>query len=360
MRTPLKIGLIGFYGRGNFGDDLMSILIGRRVCELGHRCMVVGMQEVTARTYSLEAVPSPEALGDDLDAIIVGGGAILAHPPVWASHSLDTYLHGAIGDLETVITRCRNQGVPLLAVSIGGDGTPAERLMPFQRRLIETASFATVRNLEDIALFRAFGKGATWHPDIVLDTGRMFPPPLCPARLRKTVGIDLYLRPLFAHGALYVPSLIKIIAHVRRDVDFVFIDTTSRQKAAFRAVRPPRCVSNTRSYQFGSLEEDLSLIAKLDLVISNRLHLGVAALSYGVPFISLMGQAKTRFFMKQTGLADFYFDHRRIGTLVHHLLDRSWPEAAVACYPQMAARSAIDSSCGHLRDLEEALAALCR
>jgi polysaccharide pyruvyl transferase WcaK-like protein len=357
----LTVGLVGYYGRGNFGDDLVAAIIGTHLVQQGHRCTVLGWDEAMATSIGLSAARDPVELVASSDAVVLGGGSILSRMRgSRLRRSLRQHYARSIGAVEVVRVECARRGTPLFALSIGGDGATLSELPSWHGTLIQALTAATVRHEEAAALFDAAGRRAICYPDIVLQTARWFPPaqsrPAPGARGgRVTVGIDVYWSNLVAQGALYLPAVLQRLVRRRPDVTFVYLDTTHVDQAPFRAVGPPSGAANAERYQFHDLRQDLDRLATLDLILSTRLHAGAAALSYGVPFVSLFGERKTHFFLRGAGLAPMAIGHAGALRLsgpatASGMLDR-WLDPM----GPKAAHDAIERSAGHLAALDEML-----
>lgn len=359
MPEKLEIGLTGFYGRGNFGDDLVGAILGRHLADHGHRCTVLGFDEPLAGALGLATTRDAVALVERSQAIVLGGGSALGQASGRRfSRSIRRHLGEDSTLMDIVIRECARRGKPLFAISVGGDGTPFDRLTPRQHALLRACSGATVRNPEAVALYQAVGCAASCYPDIVLQTARHFPRTPRPVAQRPVVGIDVYWSNLLARRALFTPLLLRSMVLRRPDVSFVYLDSTHRDHAPFLAVGPPRRAANAGRYQFHDLHQDLDRIASLDLVLSTRLHVGVAALSYGVPFMSLFGEPKTALFLHHTGLERAYFTPANVNEFLRAAHDpvplAGWLRGDL---PETV-QDAIERSAGHLLALDAMLAPL--
>jgi polysaccharide pyruvyl transferase WcaK-like protein len=345
----LTIGLVGYYGRGNFGDDLVAAIIGTHLRRQGHRCLV------------LSGADDPVRLVDEADAIVVGGGSLLSRMPhAWMSRSLRRHLEPAWQAIDTTCAHCGRTGTPLFVISVGGDGAAFDELAPGQVTLLRASAAATVRHPEAAALYERAGREAACYPDIVLQACRYFPVALPDddgrrSARRLSIGIDVYWSNLMARGALHAPLLLRQLVRDRSDRSFIYIDSTHRGHAPFRAIEPPRGAPNAERYQFHDVRADLERLASLDLVLSTRLHVGVAAMSYGVPFVSFFGEPKTALFLRDVGL-----DRRAVGHAAALTLCRrgGWQAALEEWLREgvfASVSKAIDRSGGHLAALDAML-----
>ena len=72
-----RVALIGYYGRGNFGDDLMAVIFGRFIEQQGADLRVYKLCEPYSRRFGFEVVHTPEQLLEGADLLVSGGGGSL-------------------------------------------------------------------------------------------------------------------------------------------------------------------------------------------------------------------------------------------------------------------------------------------
>ncbi len=345
----MKVGLVGRYGRGNFGDDLMAALLGAHLGRRGHACAVLGFDTHAAAALGLSAAANPAELVEWSDAIVLGGGALLTPRTLRINRDLGSRSGGLC---DATRAECERRGKPLFLISVGGDTSPWERLAPAQQALVRACRAATVRHPEAVAVFANAACEAACYPDLALQASRFFPMPPRRAADRLVIGIDVYWSNLLARGAPHAAWLLRSVVRHRSDLSFVFLDSTHRDRVPFRALAPPSTAANAERYQFGDLREDLGRIAALDLVLSSRLHVGVAALSYGVPFVSLFGETKTSLFFKHAGLGAYQFGHPNLLALRGAFRDRDHIRKWVRDGLPVTAKEAIVQSEKHLVALD--------
>jgi polysaccharide pyruvyl transferase WcaK-like protein len=100
------------------------------------------------------------------------------------------------------------------------------------------------------------------------------------------------------------------------------------------------------------------MISSLDLLISSRLHLGVAAMSYGVPFMSVGGEGKTRTLFREAGIEEMCFDIGDILRFIRLFRDsRQWKRFLEnSVLPDVSALRA--QSRGHLEELKRIVSSI--
>ena len=188
MSAP-RIGLTGFYGHGNFGDDMMAVLFGLALREAGMPFCVYRLCRPYAERYGFEVVTSPAELLESADVLVWGGGGLLVS---WPDLMYRVLFRGAARDFTKIVKGALDRGIDLLACSVGGDGSCPSTLTPnFKELFVRASKFITVRNPEDLQILRRTGTPGAYYPDIMWLACDRFP---ATGRRRKgfRIGIDLY------------------------------------------------------------------------------------------------------------------------------------------------------------------------
>lgn len=356
---PIKVGLFGFYGYGNFGDDLMAVLFARFLQQQNVDVVVYKLCQPYAAEYRLHVANTIPELLDGTDLVIIGGGGALISrkPSRWKKRQwgLSAKLAVRAKEYALLLDMLSQRKIPLYALSVGGNGIYPDPLTPsYKQRILEISRYVSVRNSEDLELLQRVGTPGEFFPDIVWQTSTFFSLQR-PQNTRIRIGIDIYFSNILKQCALYLPLIIYMITLIRHDLDFVFIDTTNKSKSPFRALHWPRNRKNTTIYQFYELPHDLDVLTSLDLVISSRLHLGVACLSYGIPFLSLFGERKTRICLKNARLSHLYFSHRQIGNFVSLMLSKEKLSNLMTDFQIPHRDNVIQKSSYHFKQLQNIL-----
>jgi polysaccharide pyruvyl transferase WcaK-like protein len=350
--APPKVGLAGFYGHGNFGDDLMAVIIGLFLKQAGIPFSVYKLCPPYAEAFQFTVAHSAGELLQDTQVLLWGGGGLLAP---WSNLTYNLLFPGVAEEFDGLIKAARCRGLRLCACSVGGNGDYPARLTPdYKQSFVEAAEYISVRNPHDLALLERVGVRGDYFPDIVWRAPNCFP-----VRRRKSgaprVGIDLYMGNLARTNSSYIIPLLYFITRSRRDCEFVFMDTTNRSVRPYRGLGGFITGANVSSYQFHDPFADLEFLASLDLLVSSRLHTVVLCLGYGVPAVSLFGEKKTRLLLENLGRPNLYYGHRRIRQFLSLMLER--PAMAQFIrefeFPDVARLS--DDSSGHLRRLLQVL-----
>jgi hypothetical protein len=215
-------------------------------------------------------------------------------------------------DYSRLIGAALRQGVPLLASSVGGDGSWRQKPTPSYKRIfVRSAKFVSARNPRDLTLLHRLGVPGEAYPDIVWKASEHFP-----VRPRKRggprIGMYIQLSNLLRRKAAHLLPLLFALTRERRDCEFIFLDTTNRSKNDYRGLGALMSGSNVRSFQFSEPERDLKFLASLDLPVSARPHTPVVCLQHAVPVISLRGEKKTGLLFENLGLRHLGCGNRRV------------------------------------------------
>jgi polysaccharide pyruvyl transferase WcaK-like protein len=347
-----KVALAGFYGSGNFGDDLSASLFGLAMQRLGIPFSLYGLCEPYVARFGFDRAATIEELLHTAGAFVWGGGGLLIS---WSRLTYRVLYPSAASSLDRLVRAVLERDMPVLLSSIGGDGRPLTTLTPaYRARLVKAARSLTVRNPQDVALLEAVGQRAQYFPDIVWGLSRVLPM----ARRRSArprLGIDLYPSNLLRQGALRLLPLLQAAVNARPECDFVFIDTTNASCRRYRGLGGIIRGPNVSRYQFRDLDEDLAFVASLDAVFSSRLHMPVVAMQYGVPALSVFAEPKTRMLFANLGLERYSFHRDRISELGFLMAGRTAFDRLVAEFAFPDADRLADESQGHVACLEEAL-----
>lgn len=348
-----RVALCGFYAHGNFGDDLMAVLIGWHLQQQGVDVSVLRLCEPYAKPFGFRVVDSISQLLEGVDLVVFGAGSMLVPQAASWVPAVGMIRRDRMQSEERsrLLQELHDRHIPFCVVSVGGDGRHSS-LSATTLDTLRAAQRVSVRNPEDLLVLERIQARGQHFPDIVWLTSEVSPIPRARNK-RYRVGVDIYWGNIIKQGALYLPMLIWMIARHRTDVDFVFIDTSNRSRNTFRALGGPCNGNHIKRYQFQNIEEDLELIASLDLVVSTRLHLGVACLSYGIPFISLFGERKTQLFMENAKLPHLYFRHARMPAFLKLMLSKQHLRQFLEEFHVPHRARFIEESRGHLNFIDD-------
>ncbi len=368
-RNAPKVTVFGFYGLGNFGDDLMGWMIARHLAAIGHPSVLCSLSDQPSDSLqvadfteaSIASTRSIEQALENSTAAVLGGGGLLVPHTDRKLKRFATYF----SKIEHLLDAIAHRGIPLALISVGGDGDPSpDNLSRRARKAIGHASMITTRNPSDVALLEKCGITSHCYPDLVwlastfrrrgrpIDSMRKTPHD-CARPLR--IGLDLYASNLIGKGMLRFLGHLYRLSWGTSHLQFVAIYSKHARCGSFSGMGAALSPATVDQYQFHDFESDFAQLASLDLLISSRLHVPIVALQLGVPTISIFSEAKTRIFFEANGLANAYLGGDRTNELFSLLRDeaalRSWLDAFVL--PDL---TRLRTECGgHFRRLQEFL-----
>jgi polysaccharide pyruvyl transferase WcaK-like protein len=323
----MKIALLGFFAKQNFGDDLMAHHIPM--------CLGRGVREVTR--YS-------DAHGDgvtcglkdksylDCDVIAIGGGGIVS-PEFWAFRS---------GGIERIV----ESGKPVAFVNV--NVTPDYFSdAAFVQRVISLKARWWVRDQESVDILAGVGIACTLVPDISFRTDvAEYAPRLIPAGTREIAVFPNYY---VLNGLAEAQDVECYLAanrgarEIARHLDWMTnygwritlwpaqtahdVDDRLACAAIFSLMKhkdKARWVTHSPDWT-----ELMAAIRDSDLVFSMRYHATTVALAMGRPFVDVTHHAKNRRLLSETGMAGASAEFLRLyeGALIP---PTQWAEAHAA------------------------------
>ncbi len=319
-----QVALWGFHAYGSFGDDLAAAVLAAHLRERhGAHIVAHRLCEPYARRFGIRVAENVDDLVEGSDAIVFAGGSTLeSGPPPGSRHvGMGANLGGHAGDSARIVNLAVERHIPIVGISIGGDGMYPRRLFPPSKEaFLQEARYISVRYRDDVLLLEQRGKKGAAFPDILWQAPSLVPASR-PADARLRIGISVYAGQLLPERAFWVPPLLYSAALARRDVDFIFIDSANASRSRFRALpRIPGIRGQHRS--FHDPDDDLRFLASLDLIIATHVPVGIVAMSYGVPFFSVAPEQRARRLMRDLGLPHLCFSGRDASRLWSLLKDR--------------------------------------
>ncbi len=302
-----RIGIFGYYRSSNFGDDLMALMLARRVAQGGHEPILLGAGSALAAAASAASVESPHELALASDVLLLGGGAWLSD---FDAARASPEQRRADEDCLQLAALAREREIPCLAVSIGGNSTGNSRgvrtgcmsfllsrhLAGLTTRLRSDMTF--VRNTLS-AVHGVLPETATF-PDVVLALREVLPEEAGNAAAERdphvfTVAVNV-------GGGRNAKWLVRGLHYWfgrSRTVRCVYTHNNPSERDSFLARYPL-----TRGDEHVACKSPLPLLthlARCDLVIAYKLHLGLAALALGVPFAAFTPVSKACLALAELG-----------------------------------------------------------
>ena len=307
-----KIALYGFYKHGNFGDDIMCIMIARTLKSLGFRPAVYQLPGYYAIPEQIDSADTMESLLDGAVACVLGGGGFL----ISAGGNVFPALLEQDEDLERLAPICQARSIPVWGVSIGGTGTGRfAKLYPGLARLLGSGTVrgVTLRLTQDAPLLDAFEIPSAHYSDIVF-----LAPDFWPARQSTPVRNLIVThqiapkplgRPLVHFLDAFGPALFGVTP---RHLGLTHVGT-GRDDATALVGREDRQVP------YKDIQEFADLVSATRCIVSSKLHLGIFGMSYGAVFFSYYGKDKTKAQFRELALQSQIVSRRDLPSLMARL-----------------------------------------
>ena len=305
MVTP-KIGVFGWYMHGNFGDEIMAIMIGRTLKSQGYRPVLYKLPRYLADAEALESVDTLDALTDGAAACVLGGGGLL----VSAAETMTPALLTLDDELSALAVLCASRSVPVWGVSLGGTGAGRQaKLYPGLARLLGSGVVRgiTLRLEQDKPLIDAFDIPSEHYPDMVFLASDFWPAHQVdePRRIVATNKIAGYWpgRRLIHFLDRFGPSVLGVEPR-----------HLATRNAAFGEKAPSALVGRADHHvPYRTVQQFSDLLPGVRVILSSKLHMGIFGMAYGAVFFSYGGKEKTRAQLRELGLASHILSTRDLG-----------------------------------------------
>lgn len=303
-----KIALFGYYGRNNFGDDLFVYVISRlseRFPSLRCRFVAVSQKkEIVAYGIGAPGLGKFLARNDLLGA--AARYACYVSGAIWADHLV--FAGGTLFGQQASLrfsqsiygfSKLLRKPVSAIGVSVGPffEQKQRDRVLSSLRAFREVA----VRDGVSLATLREGGlTNASVSGDIVLALPTIYRPAKT-SEQKRTLLIAVHLSEYEETSILIAKhlvqrSLINTISVVSLDEE----TNASLERLAFN-FRGMGVEVITKRYD-DSICEIVDLIASAKFVVTSKLHGGITAFAYGVPFVMFAYQRKCLDFLSDNGL----------------------------------------------------------
>lgn len=342
----MKVAIWGSYNYGNYGDDLMALQFATALQRMGVYPWVYRLDANLAKQYSIKTTNSLKELFDGAKFCIIGGGGMLVEKLVDDTTE---------NDFQELYLISHTQNCPVFPISIGGDGQGTKTKMSFWKQKFFQSSIcqtSTVRLEEDILLMKHLGKEAIYYPDILLSTQNFWQIASIPKSSKKLqVGINI--------GQSLPNKLlalqIRLITATRKDIVFHFIKTHLPNYNLSYEIINTQENSCIKQHFYTDIKTTLQFLNSLDLVISNKLHLGLTALALNVPFYSYGKNGKAQAFLKSINADSAIFPYKKNWELVDNISSNAKILHAINKFDMSMLEKLKKDSNGHLDFLKNIL-----
>lgn len=337
----------------------MAIQFALAVRRNGGHPVVYALDEGLAGTYSIESTRSVTELIRGAAFCVFGGGSLLSEK----SSVPTSYDQAKQEEYDCFRWALVQHACPLYFLSIGGDGqyAPELQLAPYREKLLQDplCRYATVRTQADLPRLTArYHIPADYYPDVLLDIGSVFNPTAdFTAKTEMNIGLNL------PRSYRWFAEILCMCARAKGNVTLHFLSTV-RQRSRERKISeilPRRTSRGIQAHPYDDPRAALRVLESLDLVVSSKLHLGLTALSIGVPFISLQGPLKCREFLRSVGSEVAYWSDARTwkgqSRLLRTLLSKKRIERIRNMFDFAYIEEQKRESRGHIRKLDQLICA---
>lgn len=313
-RRPV-IGLFGAYWINNFGDDLMALIFAKNLRKLGYEVLIFGLNNYE-NPYGAQVEKKFDSFLESIDCLIIGGGGFLVPKKLTSSYDLDMDKKS-----QKLAATVKHKRIPCFAVSVGGNGSLAvekEDLPKGWRELLGSCNAISVRNEKDLPLANKFCQDVEFNDDVVW--------------LSKTLLTNQSGNSYRDYGQL----LVNLSGKGRRGKIFGFLIQSCSPFYNLKFIEISTDLSRKKNCSTPGepVEEILHKLINADLIISTKLHIGLASLAMGGRFVSVLGPPKVQALLRSLN-ADYFggsvFENLRFITYLisKKVLDLNVPEWVV-------------------------------
>ncbi len=295
-----KILIWGYYTRGNFGDDAMAVMIAESVLGWGWNPIILSPSPYFDPVPGAEICSSLADCGD-IQAVVIGGGGLMNEVSllrrIWNLRKEP--FRADLTEIDNLNAWLEAHSHKILPISIGGSG---KKFGKEKAKLLgRNALPGTVRLKSDIEVLSSLGiSGYTHFPDILWKIPDAFGITESPPSREISIGFNIkkkhaskrFLDRVAQLAGKHLTSPSNVTSHVNRE--------RYSYESEFDGVP-------TIAYD-GDIRRFLRQLGSLSVVVSSKLHVGLAAMSLGVPFVSYKGPAKTRAALHEIGLDRYICD----------------------------------------------------
>jgi len=297
MTEEKKVAIWGYYNYGNFGDDLMAVMIGHQLRANGYAPIVYRLDPIIASEAGVLSTYSLRELLNGAHYCIIGGGMFLAseEPNNPASSSI-------LADLVILKNLLEELNIPVIGISIGGSAKGQnDKISEQMKDLISSSQFkgTTVRLPSDLQLLSFTKKPVRLHHDIVFTSSKYYDQ----SSIKTVPDVEVLIHQSNALPNRIIFWIIAVIGNLLgRRTKFLqtYVDNASPQGAELGS-------ESSNALKYESITNILSGLNKAEVLISSKLHVGVCAVAFGNCFVSLGGTPKTLGFLKTIRRAHFFY-----------------------------------------------------
>lgn len=335
---PLDIGLVGFFGWGNFGDELFLRTHLQQLSELG---TVAPVHDLTRKPYFSSGI---DEVVERRDAFVIGGGDLIIPWQVSELYWRDEYLRKPVYVVGV--------GVPTWRES-------SDRALRRYREFLSSPNvrMITARDVESQRWIEANLSPSVpvgCAPDLVWAMPTADVPPAA-AGAGKVFGVVLRARGKTEDDFSQVRRLCDRAIEYGYSIRHIVLANLERGPAE-REIAERFALPGEELVATESLDEQILALATCDMVASMKFHGTLVAAMHGVPAVSLSSTDKTRNFLTAIDRRDLFSAFNapdlpdrvpRVPARISPHTRSAYRQGALEAYDQL--RRAIVSDCNSLR-----------
>lgn len=305
MKTSKKILTIGVWGNynyGNWGDDLMAVMIANYIKKKGHQPIVYRLDGELSSEYNLPTEYDVKKLVEVSDFLLIGGGGMLVGNKLlkrWLS-PIARKFENDFKELNEALEKFNKNIYP---ISIGGEEKAKVNLSKHRYNFFKSKYIGggTLRLKGDVSFISEMNNEFEHHPDILYDTVSHFD--IVKKENSEENSKTWIALNLINDGLQNEKWHTDLIAYAKKNknIKLTFVKTHLENYNLNYEFISNEITDNVNVHQYTSIDKTLEFLANVDIVISSKLHLGLTALSLGTPFISYKGKGKTISALKSIG-----------------------------------------------------------
>ena len=272
----------------------MAVIFGSELRKLNLPFKVYGLHSEVAKEFDFDTAHTIETLLAGATAVVFGGGGAFLGgrvKPCSIRAAFDD-------DVSRLCDLCATHDIPIYLLSVGGSGQSWRRPSKTRWRLLQAASYVSFRNPEDSYLNAHANCPCEVFSDVVWTTrDKILVDRESAAPVRIAVDSSLVER---KRARLFLSALKSLCRILRKQYTFVYLNQVFAASAT---------QDTHDTFRYSGMYSFLKVLRSMDLVVTHRLHLGMAAMSYGVPALQVFPIRKAAIVFRRLGLSALCIDN---------------------------------------------------
>jgi len=305
MDSKALVVVHGSYFAGNFGDTLLVSILCDAIAErIGFENVYLAVEGNQEEQESIGYPVLDKSRRKDVTHVVYAGGGYFGEPPVDLVHRWRWGLRNYFRHLAW-LSSYNNASVGCFGLGIGPISFYPMRHAV--KKLSIKSEFFLLRDQESADYSRIYGFDMA-RSSVVVDMALTLHSSLQVENCVRS-GVCLHIDGLSEREISIVLNVLKIRLPGLKSVCVVFDSkAASNEQKKAKYIRANECQPEQLSIEFLDYTDFRLLQSKLsvsELVITNKLHVGIVAVSLGASVISIPTHSKTIRFYRQLGLDKF-------------------------------------------------------